>query len=293
MFGSISRSIDLIKASLEVLKKDKEIMLFPVLTGITTILLLVSFIVPIVLLSPPSDEYGNIAVTEENSPLTPILILSLFAFYFLSYFIVIFFNVGLITCAHIRLNGGDPTVSDGLNNAFKNIGKIFVWALIAATIGLLLKTLQNAASGRNGRGGNFLAQILVSAMGMAWSLLTFFVVPIMVFEGIGPFEAIKRSGELLKKTWGEQVVGGASIGFIFFILMFFGGIVLIVPAIVLGNSLFIMIALVVFIIYVLALSILKASIEGIFNAALYIYAKTGKVPEAFEPNLVQNAFQKQ
>jgi hypothetical protein len=271
---TFSQSWDLVKESFNVLRKDKEIMLFPVISGITALLLLASFVAPLFFLGG----------TENSGAFDVLWLVWLFAYYVLSYFIVIFFNVGLVTCAHIRLSGGDPTFRDGLNNAFKNIGKIFVWALIAATVGMVLNMLSRKAG--------FIGKIIIALIGMAWSLLTFFVVPVMIFEGVGPMESIKRSGSLFKKTWGENIVGRASMGFVFFLLIIGGAIVLLVPAFVSGMPLAIIAAIVLLVAYVVVLSIVSSSLDGIFTTALYIYATTGKVPEAFKPELVANAFQR-
>ncbi|MFH1234595.1 MAG: DUF6159 family protein [Candidatus Diapherotrites archaeon] len=271
---TISQSWDLVKESFSVLRKDKEMLLFPLISGITALLLLASFIVPIFFLGG----------TESSGAFDTLWLVWLFAYYVLSYFIVIFFNVGLVTCAHIRLSGGDPTFRDGLNNAFKNIGKIFVWALIAATVGMVLRFLSEKAG--------LIGRIIIAILGMAWSFLTFFVVPVLVFEGVGPIESIKRSGSLFKKTWGENIAGQVSMGFIFFLLIIGGAIVLLVPAFLSGMPLAIVAAIALLVAYIVVLSIVSSALDGIFKTALYIYATTGKVPEAFKPELVETAFQR-
>ncbi|MCX8190417.1 MAG: DUF6159 family protein [Candidatus Diapherotrites archaeon] len=297
MFDKLSRSWGLVKASFEVLKKDKEIMLFPIFSGIFIVLLLFSFLIPLLpLLEQPQSHIRTynvgpgsmVMVVTERSTIyqhIPFIILLLFAFYFLAYFIVIFFNVGLITCAYIRLNGGDPKVRDGLISAVKNIDKIVFWAVISATVGIVLKALE----GRNGKSDIFW-QVVVSLVGMGWSLLTFFVVPIMIFEGVGPIEAIKRSGKLFKKTWGENIIGQATIGLVFFLLGLVGAII-VIRAFLFVNYVFPIVDLIVALIYLLVLIILQVSLDGIFRAALYIYAKTGKLHYAFDKSLIQNAFQ--
>ncbi len=273
MMERYSRSFQLVKESFEVLKKDKEIMLFPVISAIVTVLLLISFIIPVFYLNfmTPLRAYfegvgGYIFI---------------FIYYILSYFIVIFFNTGLITCAHIRLNGGDPTFSDGFDNAKKHIGKIFVWALISATVGTILRMISNR-SGMVGR-------IIIAIIGMAWSLLTFFVVPVMVLEDVSVFESIKKSGYLFKKTWGENVIVQFSMGFIFFILALIG-IVPLLLSFVTGSLIFIIPIFALTVIYWVLLGIVSASLDGIFVAALYDYANTGKIPSAFSPEVIRGAF---
>jgi hypothetical protein len=267
MFENFSRSFQLVKESFEVLKKDKEIMLFPVISAIVTVLLLISFIVPIFFYNTRIDNFSYVL---------------LFIYYILSNFIVIFFNTGLVTCAHIRLNGKDPTFWDGFNNAKKHIGKIFVWALISATIGLILRIIADRSS--------WLGKIVVAIIGMAWSLITFFVVPVMVFENISVFESIKRSGYLFKKTWGENVIGQFSMGFVFLILGIIGIFPLIL-AFMTGSFALIIPVFALVVIYWIFLGIVSASLEGIFVAALYNYASTGKIPSAYSPEVITTAFQ--
>ncbi len=267
MFENFTRSFQLVKESFEVLKKDKEIMLFPVISAIVTVLLLISFIVPIFFYNTGIDNFGYVL---------------LFIYYILSYFIVIFFNTGLITCAHIRLNGKDPTFMDGFNNAKKHIGKIFVWALISATIGLILRIIADRSS--------WVGKIVVAIIGMAWSLITFFVIPVMVFENISVFESIKRSGYLFKKTWGENVIGQFSMGFIFLILGI-AGIIPLILAFMTGSFVLIIPVFALVVIYWIFLGIVSASLEGIFVAALYNYASIGKIPSVYSPEVITTAFQ--
>ncbi len=273
MMEKFTHSFQLVKESFEVLKKDKEIMLFPLISAIVTVLLFISFLIPIFFL-----KFG----TESMQITGNFYYILLFIYYILSYFIVIFFNTGLITCANIRLNGGDPTFSDGFNNAKRHIGKIFVWALISATVGIVLRIIADRS--------DTLGRIVAAIIGMAWSLVTFFVIPVMIFENIGVFESIKKSGYLFKKTWGENVIGQFSIGFVFSIL----GVIGIIPLILslfTGSFMIIIPVFVLMVIYWVVLGIVSASLDGIFVAALYNYANTGKIPSAYSPELIKNVFQ--
>ncbi len=277
MLEKFTRSYQLVKESFEVLKKDKEIMLFPVISVIVTILLLLSFIIPIFFLTFKNAPEGAGFYTAGN-----FYYIILFIYYILSYFIVMFFNTGLITCAHIRLNGRDPTFSDGFKNAKKHIGKIFVWALISATIGIILRIIADRSE--------TIGKIVVAIIGTAWSLITFFVIPVMIFENISVLESIKKSGHLFKKTWGENVIGQFSMGFVFFIL----GIIGIIPLLIsffTGSPVIIISLITLTVIYWVLLGIVSASLDGIFVTALYNYANTGKIPSAYSPEVIRDAFQ--
>jgi hypothetical protein len=202
MFESVSRSFSLIKESWRVLSLDKEILLFPVLSGIALLFILLSFVIPALFLG-----YFQEGVPDLSGG---VLLIGLFLFYLLCYFVVIYFNTALITCSRIRLTGGNPVFMDGIRNANAHIIPIFIWAMISATVGLVLQLISEKAG--------FIGQIIIGFIGMAWSLITYFAIPVMIFEEKGPVEAIKVSASLFRKTWGETLVGQGSIGLVMIIL---------------------------------------------------------------------------
>ncbi len=269
MFETFGRSWQLVKESFNVLKKDKEIMLFPILSGAVSILVFATFILPIFLASN-FDFNGSIFTY-----------VVLFLYYLVSYFVVIFFNVGLITCANIRLNGGDPTFMEGIRSAFKNIHKILIWALISATVGLILKATSERSRG--------LGRLAISLLGIAWNLLTFFVIPVMIFENTSVIESIKRSGAIFRKTWGENFVGQFSIGAVFAV---FGllGIIPIILAIVSGSLAIAVVLFGIAILYWVILAIISSSLNGIFTVALYNFATKGTAPAGFSEDVIRNAW---
>ena len=273
MFESVSRSFTLIKESWRVISLDKEILLFPVLSGIALLIILLSFVVPVLI-------FGN---SENDVPVFSggLLLVGLFLFYLLCYFVVIYFNTALITCARIRLTGGNPAFMDGIRNANAHLVPIFIWAMISATVGLALHLIQERAG--------FIGQIVIGLIGAAWSLITYFVIPVMIFEEKGTFQAIKQSASLFRKTWGETLVGQVSIGIVFVILAI-AGIVPVVLALISGSSTLFLLVLAVFIIYLAILMVIGSSLQAVFNTALYLYATTGNIPEAYSKELVENAF---
>jgi len=272
MFESIFRSIELAKESFAVIQKDKEIMLFPVLSGIACLIFVSLMIIPAVIA-------GTIFGESLNNPV--ILYGGLFVFYLITSFIVVFFNTALVTCAHIRLTGGDPTFHDGITEAIRHIRKIFAWAVISATVGVILSLLRD--------NDNIIGQIIISMIGMAWSLLTYFVVPVMILEDRGIVASVKESALLFRKTWGEAIVGPGSISIIFVLI----GLLALVPlflVVLSGNSTLIIAGIGGYILLVVILAIIASALQGVFNTALYLYAKTGTVPSAFRSDLVTNAF---
>lgn len=274
MFKRFSNSWELVKASADVLRADKELVVFPIVSAVLVLIVTVSFVVPLALVGSDSGD----AMTAASYVLG-------FLFYLCSYFVIFFCNSALVGAALIRLRGGDPTVKDGFRIALEHIGPIFGYALVSATVGMILRALQERAG--------FLGRIVISLIGAAWNIATFLVVPILVTEKIGPIEAVKRSVELLKRTWGEQVIGNAGVGLVFGFITF-GVILVSIPLIVLAAAsqstglLIAVIALVV--LTVVLLAVINAALSGIYTAAVYRYAAEGDVGHTFNPEMVKGAF---
>lgn len=281
MLNRISNSWQLVKASAEVLRADKELIVFPIVSFVALLIVTVSFAVPSVL----AGIFDSSVSGSEGVPIAAYVIG--FLFYLVQYFVIFFANSALVGAAMIRLRGGDPTVSDGFRIAMQHSGKIFGYALIAATVGMILRAVSE-------RGGT-IGQIVASFVGLGWNLATYLVVPVLVVEDLGPIDSVKRSGSLLKRTWGEQVVGNFGIGTVFGLLTF-GVILLGVPLILLAAStesvVFIILAIALLVIAVATLALLNAALSGIYAAALYRYAVDGNTSGYFEQALISNAFRK-
>jgi hypothetical protein len=270
--STFSRSWNLVKAAWGVLSADKELIVFPLVSAIGAILVTIAFFVPEFLLYSAGG----------NQTLGYVI---LFLFYLVQYTVIIFANSALVGAAMIRLRGGDPTLGDGFRIAFSHFGAIVSYALISATVGIILQALSKRGA---------LAEIVRSLVGLAWNLATYLVVPVLVVENVGPLEALKRSVNLLRRTWGEQVVGGAGMGLVFF-LLFLLTTVTAALGVFLGvsiNSIALIIAcIVVAVLVYIILALLSSTLSGIYAAAVYRYAAEGQVSEQFAPELIRDAFQ--
>ena len=281
MLARLSNSWELVKASAAVLRADKELVVFPIISSIGVLLVSVSFLLPMifagVLDGLTSGEAGNINILS---------FLIAFLFYLAQYIVIIFANAALVSAAMIRLRGGDPTVGDGFRIAFNRFGSIFGYALIASTVGILLNSLA--------RRSNTLGRIAVSLVGLAWNLATFLVVPVLVAEEVGPFEAVKRSAQLLKKTWGEQIVGNLSIGGIFGLFTFVVIVLIVAPClylmVTLNNPVILVVMAILLVASLILIGLVNSTLSGIYAAAVYRFAAEGETGGYFKPELVQEAF---
>jgi hypothetical protein len=204
----------------------------------------------------------------------------LFVFYVCNYFVVVFFNSAIVACATLRMSGGNPTLGDGFRAASSRLPVIAGWALVSATVGLILRVIED----RSDKVGRFVAGLL----GAAWTVVSFLVIPILVVENKNPFAALKDSTALLKKTWGEQVVGNFSFGLIFFVLMLVAAVP-VVLALFSGSMVAIIVSIALAVAYLIVLALVQSALQSIFQAALFLYARDGQVPEGFEADLLGNA----
>lgn len=274
MFEKFANSWQLVKASAAVLKADKELVLLPAISGLALVLVSLSFVVP-------TFMFGG-SFSLENADLA--IYLGLFAFYFVQYAVIFFFNAALVGAALIRLEGGDPTVGDGLRIAWNRIGAILGYAAIASTVGLVLQAVKERS--------NTLGSIITSLVGVAWSVMTFLVVPVLVTRDVGPIGAIQESARILKKTWGEQIVGNSGVGLAFTMFHILWTI-LMVPCFFFaagsGIGVAVPIVVVVAVLGYLTLALLGATLSGIYSAALYRFAVSGE-STVFDEGRLQHAF---
>ena len=285
MFKKFSNSWALFKASLEVLRQDRELLWFPVLSSLAALVVVASFVVPAIFwgVSVPEPQQG------EQLPLG--FYLGVLAFYIVLYFVIFFFNTALVGAAMIRLDGGDPTVSDGLRIARERVGAIFGYAVIASTIGLLLQAIEERVG--------VVGKVIVGLLGASWTSASFLVVPVLVTRDVGPVDAVKESVLLLKKSWGENIIGHLGLGAVFIVVYFALFAIFALMAVPLaslgtgtGATLPVgMVALgIVAIPTLLLVAVVQSALTGIYSAALYRNSTDHKAVGGFSSELLGSAF---
>ncbi len=279
--GTFSRSWSLVEQSFAVLRQNRSLVWFPILSGICELLVIISFVLPI-------WYFLNFDVSQTGEGYSGYsYYLIVFLFYFINFFIITFFNVGLVYCAHKNLHGEKTTFKEGLDFALSNIKKIFAWVLLAATIGTILRVISDKAG--------ILGKIFSGVAGIAWGLVTFLIVPVLIFENKSVVDSAKFSVELFKKTWGEQISGRISMNvvFLFFGIIPFPLIVILLYFLstigIFSLSLLVTMGIVYFF-YILFLMVLSTSLNGIFTAVLYMYANDKTIPSSFNQDLIKGAF---
>ena len=199
MFARISRSFDLIKASAEVLRGQGQLLLFPLIAGIAMAVIFASFAIPVFVAG------GFEGMTRGQA--TPMTYSFSFAVYVINYFIMFYCNTALVACVMMLFDGGAPTLKDGFQAANSRFGAILGYAVIAATIGMVLQAIQERVP--------FVGKIVVALVGAGWTVASFMVVPVLVVKNTGPIDAVRESASLVKRTWGENVAGQLGMGLAF------------------------------------------------------------------------------
>lgn len=264
----IARSWRLFKQSYGILKKDKELMLLPLFSMLAVGAVLASF------------AFG-MGIFEEGKTFNeedPANMIALFAFYVVTYTIGIFFQAAVIAGASERLRGGDPTLGSALGAASKRLPAIIVWGLIAATIGMIIRSIQERSE--------LVGKIVMGIVGAVWSLAIFFMVPVLVMERQGIGGSFKKSWNLFKQTWGETVVGNIGFGLLGFLL----SLPIILIAIALASANMMVAAVIVGVLGIAALSMFLSTLQGIWVASLYQYATAGEAPPGYDKELFDLAF---
>ncbi|MGB0744877.1 MAG: DUF6159 family protein [Opitutales bacterium] len=275
-FRTWSRSWEFAKLSYSTLLEHKHLIAFPVISTAASILVLMSFIVPLEMTGTLDGWMASVDAAE-GAPEDPTMYITAFLFYFCNFFAIVFFNTALIASVMDIFEGGKGSLGFGLKFALRRIHAIFGWALVSACVGMILNALE-----RNEKIGRFVAGLL----GSAWTALTYFVIPVIVSQGLGPVAAIKESMNVLKKEWGTALMGNFSMGTFGFLLM----LPVILVGIVLGIYVDVVVALAICIPLGILALLTSTTADAIFKAYLYSYATGKTLPEGVETFGMRDAF---
>jgi len=270
-------SLQLMKSSLTVLRLDKELVVYPLISAFT-----LSIVSALFIYSAYVSGYINdmIDKADSNGAINePTLYIIILLFYICSHFVITFFNTALIGSALIRFEGKNPTLKDGLNIALSRLCYIFAWSVLSGTVSFLLKLLEKRSSA--------VASIIAGILGLAWTVTSFLVIPIFVQEKIYPLAALKRSAELIRRTWSTALVAELGFGLLGFVLFCSGFLILWLFLSIGTDGL---IALIFLLVYWGIVWLSLSALSGIVIAGVYKYGATGEVPHGFEEKQLKLAF---
>jgi Family of unknown function (DUF6159) len=272
----IRRSWELFKTSWGVLRSDKTLAAIPAISAVMSLIALAGFggLFYALGIDTGSDKEGTEAIDAIGYVIAAVA-------YAVFAFITVYFQAALVAGANERLEGGDATVGKSIGVASGKLHRILPWALVTATVSFILSQLE-----RQG----WVGQIVANLLGMAWAVLTFLTIPIIMLEDVGPIAALKRSATLFKQTWGENVVAQAGFGLF--------GFVAILPAIAVGalgiasgSGVVAGVAIGIAVAWIAIVMVVLSALSGIYRTALYRYAVDDQAPPAFSGTDLSSAFQ--
>lgn len=256
-FDRLANGWKLGKTSLATIKENPSLMVFPLISGLSLVLVSISFF------GSGYFFFGEdiLALANDETAVTSLNVLlyaMAFIFYLANYFVIVFFNVGMVYCAKQILEGKETTVGDGIRFAQMRMANILAWSFLAATVGMILKGIQERAGAIGG--------IITGIIGVVWGIATFFVIPIVAFENVSPIEAVKKSALIMKEKWGESI--GANFSFGVFTLL---GILFIVLPIgfLLGAAVHPIVGIVAAVLVFFLIQTAVSSAHMVFLAAAY------------------------
>jgi hypothetical protein len=248
-FERLSNGWKIAMSSFQVLKENKQLVVFPILSGISVIILSGLFTVGI--LASIGWDMDNL----NTEGFTHYLLA--FGFYLINYFVVVFFNMALIHCTRLYFHGEEVTIEKGLRFSMSRLGVIFAWAVFAATVGTILKAIQENSG--------IIGKIITGVIGVVWNIAVFFVVPVIAYEGLGPVAAFKRSSQLMRQKWGESLAGTFSLG----LISFLGILVVSIPLFLLGAAFHLLAGVVLAVVGAMVIVTIISATETIFLSAVY------------------------
>jgi len=272
--GRISNTIALAKVSWRVLRKDRELLLIPVLSFLASIAVLALIWLPTLSAIDTSPLAG-----ESEDPGAVLLVVGIITAMALS-IISVFFNGALVAGAHERLSGGDPTVRSAVGRAFSRLPGLLPWAILTGTVGLILQAARERAG--------WLGRFVVNMVGMAWQTATFLVVPAIVIDDHGAVSGLKASAALLKRTWGENIAARVGFGLLGFVAIIPAVLVVVATGALGGAAL--VLGILVAVPYLALVVVVLTALNAVFQTALYLYATTGSVPTEFDDSNLQASF---
>lgn len=268
----IQTSIALAKASWGVLRDTTSLMLLPLFSFLATAVTVALF------------AGGALATGDRTGDSFR---LSLFGWvisavgYIVLACISIYFNAALVSAANERLAGGEPTIDSALAGANAHLPQIIGWGIISGTVSMILRQIQENSG--------ILGRVVTAIAGIAWSLVTYLVLPILVIEGVGVRQALTRSKELFTRTWGERVMGNVGIGIIG-VIAFLAAVPVVILGAISGNAGVLIGTIVLAALWIGLVACATSAMGVIFQTALYRYAALGEVPGGWDQATLTSAF---
>lgn len=262
-FGRIKVGFGLAKRSGQLLGAHPKLLAFPLVGGLAGILFMVTLFGGLLvggLLDEPG--VGMYAV--------------LFVAYVVETFVASFFAAALVDATRTVFHGEEPSLRASMAAAWNHKWPLLAWSVIAAVIGVVIQAIESS--------DNIAAEILASLFAVAWSVMTYFIVPVIVFEDPSVTGMFKQSASTFKNTWGESIGAMGAINIVTFLFVLLGVAVAAAAFFVLpgGGTVALTVTLIVGGSAIVFGLLVGKALTGIAKTALYVFATENTAPEFFE-----------
>ncbi len=277
----LANSWELFQRSLQVIRAQPRLVLFPIVTAGCALLLVAFFLTPVVLLLIGVHGGGGDWEADVRRFAPAFYAYGALA-YVVAMFVGTFVNVAFYNEIFRALSGEKVSLRSGLRYARTKLRSILMWSLLASTVGLLIRWIEDRLG--------FVGKFVMSLVGAAWSVASVFAIPVIIRrEDSNPLAVLRDSASTLKKTWGESLAGYIGIqlgGLAFLAFVAFSAVVGIGFGVLLGwvEVLYIVIPLALF--ALVAFGVVLGVAGDVYRCALYVYATEGVVPGPYTPELM-------
>lgn len=273
MVNRFQRSFRLLSQSLAIIRSDRSLLWFPVLSAVFTVIAVAIVLVPAAVLLLPG-------ATADSAHTWPMLVVAGLAGYAATA-VATYFNVALVSCAARSFHGEDTSAGEGMRAANARLGSILLWALIASLVGMVIRAVEQRAG---------LGSIVARLLGAGWAIATYFVIPVLAFEQVGPADAVRRSIATVRRSWGESLIGNVGLGIATFLLALpLIGVGLLGAALVGASPAAGVGLLLVAAGLGVVLLVVSSAMGQIYKTAVYLYAETGEIA-GYSSELLEGAF---
>ena len=296
-----ARSWSIFTSSIQVIGQHRKLLLFPFITSVCSVIMMLFFLAP-TLLYPSGYSWNEAAhwqavgslfgTLPDPGPdggrvhLTGLAYATIAVIYMVSMFLASFFNTAFYHQILKALAGEPVSIRSGIAFARTRLLSILMWSLLAGTVGLVIKALEQRLG--------WLGRWVMKLVGVVWSVASVFAIPVLVREGdTNPITLLRNSASTLRKTWGEALIGYAGLTAGSWIvalgsLVFLGAAVALAVALKFGAL--VLIAGAAWLIAIFTYSYIINVAGHIYRCSLYVYATEGVVPAPYSPDMMDAAW---
>lgn len=260
-FTRLRVGLSLARGSIDVLRDHPHLLWFPFVGGLAGIAFFATLFGSVVFLT---DVEGS-----------PVLYAALFVAYVGETFLASFFTAALMSSTRRAFRGETPTLREGLAAAWRHRWQLLAWAVVAAIVGVIIRAIEESS--------DVAGDVVAALFGIAWAVVTYFVVPVVVFEDTSIRGMFTRSGGLVKEVWGESLGAETGVGIVTFLLVLgglaVGGLAyLVLPT---GTTAGLVVVIAIAAVAVIAAAVIGETLSGIAKTAVYVYATENESPKYF------------